>query len=311
MVDARQGFHVHFNVEVPPATVVAPRTTKPGQDMPREKAGVVEKMTERIHNMPSERTGTLGSDLYMLATASEDALFLALESVLSAEGQGVVTHLSKGGSYLKAYAVEDCHLVDVEVQVLQFDNAISKALFCQPARTDMVRLSRVFQRTVASLRFKGFCLISPQDLAGQDPFVVDSLGDFDDDFNEASGDDDYQWALALLPLIEQAQSTSMQRKWEAAVLLAETAQACPGCRVCLAGILIDKPEIFEFLLSMDAPLPIQFAAAKMLAYTSLCAELPALVKQACRSAVGARLLSASSALVRGALLQATHNFRLH
>jgi len=262
-------------------------------------------MAERVHSMP------LDSELCLLANASEGGLFAALKSVLSSEGEGVVTHVNQGGSHLKAYAVEGCHLVDVEVQVLQFDNVMSKAVFFQPARADTVRLSRVFQRAAASLRFKGFSLISPRDPAGQGPFVVDSLDDFDDYFNKTCGDNDHAWASALLPLIEQAQSVNVQRKLEAVVLLAERAQASLGCRAYLACFLGENPETLNSLLSMDASLPIQFAAAKMLAYTSLCAELPALASHAFSFIVGARLLSGASALVRGPLLQAARNFRVN
>jgi len=283
---------------------VAPKTIELGQDMSHNQTEV-EKMAERIHNMP------LDSELCMLVDASDAGLFAALKSVLGSEGEGVVTHVNQEGSHLKAYAVEGCHLVDVEVQVLQLDNVMSKAVFFQLARTDTVRLSRVFQRAAASLRFKGFSLISPRDPAGQGPFVVDSLDEFDDDFDEICGDDDHEWASALLPLIEQAQSVNVQRKWEAAVLLAETAQASPGCRACLAGFLGENPETLDSLLSMGASLPIQFAAAKMLAFTSLCTELPALASHACSSIVGARLLSGASALVRGPLLQAARNFRVN
>jgi len=282
---------------------------------PPGQTGVVEKMEESVCNKPPGQTGMMGSNRYIVANMPQAGLFLALRSVLSAEGEGEVTYMNEDRSHLKAYAVDGCHLVDVEVQVLQVDNVVSKAVFSHPSRTDTVRLSRVFQRVVDSLRLKGFCIHSPQDELVQGPFVVDSLDDFLDDFEndfaETSGDDDHDWAAELAPLIGQAQSTNLERRLEAIVLLAETAQASPACRVGLAGILTDKPEILDLLLSVEAPLTIQFAAAKMLAYIGLCVDLPAVASQACSSTLGARLLKGASTLVRAALLQAIHNFRVN
>lgn len=209
----------------------------------------------------------LATDFVYAVEASADSLHAQVQSFLRDMAGTTATKVDVAFLTIEATIPEDFVLIDLKVRVRAVSQTCSELTISHPSRRDVVRFRAVKSRLEdlvlgTGIQVSGGPLRSGRGAELLEPSPEDFL---DEEFDEPD------WPSVILPLLDQAKSTMLWKREEAALHLAWMAKDQRSCRSELAAALAaDKQALGALLHEPLASAESRSAAASMLQLLTVC-----------------------------------------
>jgi hypothetical protein len=232
------------------------------------------------------------------------ALFEALRGVFFSDPRVEVLEVSAEAMTCSVVICEDLAAIDVQARICHGDDGAARVVLSHRSWRDVV----LFRKIADSVRVAVKALPAARGAAP-------GLGADQDlsEFGELGDEEEVDWLEVISPLLDQVCGQSDRRREASARELALLLQANPKCRLQLAEVIVNRPEVLEslFVKSMSgcavSALATMHCAATMLLLASAAQAMHSETAQKLRSMTAGILLAGTPKLVERDLAQALQN----